>query len=377
MKGLWSRPWLRLLALFAALAFVSWAVYRLRGALAPFAVAFGLAYFLNPVVNVLERIFARAFGDRIGLRKVPPRAAAVGVLAVIVMLVLAVAVVLVVPAVYHQVSDTVAKVPEYFRVVRAKLAPFYQRMNLEYPQQTEEARQRLIAAIRDNIPQILSPLTRFLARMFGSALGFVLTLLNLLIIPVFTFYLLYDMNLIREGMRDLVPLRHRPYVYSRFGEVDRLLSAFARGQVTVCLILGTFYSIALTACGVPMGLLVGFVVGFFNLIPFTSYLLGLPLTLALSWVDDQSTTRLIAVAVVFTFGQFVEGNFITPKVVGESLGLHAVVIMLAVLAGGTLFGFIGMLLAVPVTASLSVFWKDLRDAYLRSEFYRGAPASGP
>jgi predicted PurR-regulated permease PerM len=181
------------------------------------------------------------------------------------------------------------------------------------------------------------------------------------------------MNLIREGVKELVPVRHRPYVYSRFGEVDRLLSAFARGQVTVCLILGTYYAIALTACGVPMGLLVGFVVGFFNLVPFMSYLLGLPLTLGLSWVDDQSVPRLIAVAALFTLGQFVEGNFITPKVVGESLGLHAVVIMLAVLAGGTLFGFIGMLLAVPVTAALSVFWKDLRDAYLRSDFYRGSP----
>ena len=373
MKGAWSRPWVRLLALVAVVALVGWGLYRLRGALAPFAVAFGLAYFLNPVVNALEGTFARAFGGRFGLRKVPPRAAAVGVLAVVVILTLALAVVLVVPAVYHQVSDTVAKLPEYFRVVRAKLEPFYQRLNLQYPEQTEEARQRLIAAIRDNIPQILSPLTRFLAGMFGSALGFVLTLLNLLIIPVFTFYLLYDMNLIREGLKELVPIRHRPYAYSRFKEVDRLLSAFARGQVTVCLILGTFYSIGLTACGVPMGLLVGMVVGFFNLIPFTSYLLGLPLSLALSWVDDQSTTRLIAVAVVFTFGQFVEGNFITPKVVGESLGLHAVVIMLAVLAGGTLFGFIGMLLAVPVTASLSVFWRDLRDAYLRSDFYRGSP----
>src|SRR5262245_64921332 len=119
------------------------------------------------------------------------------------------------------------------------------------------------------------------------------------------------------------------------------------------------------------------VVGFFNLVPFMSSLLVLPLTLALSWVDDRSTTRLIAVLVVFAIGQFAEGNFITPKIVGESLGLHAVVIMLAVLAGGTLFGFIGMLLAVPTTAALSVFWKDLREAYLRSDFYRGAPPIGP
>jgi predicted PurR-regulated permease PerM len=195
--------------------------------------------------------------------------------------------------------------------------------------------------------------------------------LNLLIIPVFAFYLLFDMNHIQEGMKELVPHRFRPYAYSRFAEVDRLLSAFARGQVTVCLILGVFYAIGLSACGEPMGVVVGFVIGFFNLIPFMSYVLGLPLALVLSWVDDQSLTRLLVVAAVFTFGQFVEGNFITPRIVGQSIGLHAVVIMLAVLVGGTLFGFVGMLLAMPVTAALSVFWSDLREAYLKSAFFQG------
>jgi predicted PurR-regulated permease PerM len=106
-----------------------------------------------------------------------------------------------------------------------------------------------------------------------------------------------------------------------------------------------------------------------------SYVLGLPLALVLSWVDDQSLTRLLVVAAVFSFGQFVEGNFISPRIVGESLGLHAVVIMLAVLVGGTLFGFPGMILAVPTTAALSVFWRDLKAAYLGSAFYtHGAPA---
>jgi predicted PurR-regulated permease PerM len=198
------------------------------------------------------------------------------------------------------------------------------------------------------------------------------------VIPVFTVYLLFDMNRITEGVAQLVPYRLRSYLYSRWAQVDRLLSAFVRGQITVCLILGSFYAIALTLTGVPMGLLVGFVIGFFNLIPFMSYLLGLPLALLLSWLDDASPTRLVIVAAIFTFGQFVEGNFITPRIVGERLGLHAVVIMLAVLVGGTLFGFPGMLLAVPSTAALSVFWADLRDLYLDSEFYRaGAPPPAP
>ncbi len=375
-RGFWQRPLVQAAAVALFLLAAGLALYQLRQPLMPFAVALGLAYFLNPVANGLERVFVRS-GNRL-LAKVGPRTAAVSVLALVVVLLFAAAVMFVVPAVYHQVSDTVAKMPEYYRVVRGKVEPVYQSLYERYPAQTEEVRQRVISTVKANAPQILSPVTRFLARAFGSVLGFFLTVLNLLIIPVFAFYLLFDMNHIQQGMKELVPPRFRPYVYTRFKEVDRLLSAFARGQVTVCLILGVFYAIGLSACGVPMGVVVGFAIGFFNLIPFMSYVLGLPLALLLSWVDDQSLTRLLVVAAVFTFGQFVEGNFITPRIVGQSIGLHAVVIMLAVLVGGTLFGFVGMLLAMPVTAALSVFWSDLREAYLKSAFFQGnAPPPAP
>jgi predicted PurR-regulated permease PerM len=340
--------------------------------LTPFAVAFGLAYFLNPVVNAMERFFTHDIAKSRLLRGwLEPRAAAVGVLSVLVVLLLALVVLVAVPQVYEQVAETVRKMPEYMRTLRAKVEPAYQRLNLRYPDQMEELRQRIELGLRENLPSVLTPLTRVVTLMFSSLLDFVLTLLNLVVIPVFTVYLLYDMNRIREGARDLVPPRLRPYVLSRLAEVDRLLSAFARGQITVCLILGVFYALGLTLCGVPMGLLVGFGIGFLNLVPFMSYAIGLPLALTLSLLDDKSLGAAAAVAAVFTFGQFVEGNFITPRIVGESLGLHAVVMMLALLVGGTLFGFIGMLLAVPTTAALSVFWADLRSLYLRSGFYGG------
>jgi len=336
-------------------------------------VAFAVAYFLNPPVNALERFFDRALARSGRLRgRIDPRALAVVLLTLVVVTVVALVLAFVVPAAYHQIAEAVAKLPAYMATLRAKVEPVYQRLNLRYPEQTEEVRQRIEEAVRDNAPQLLAPLTRAVHAAFSSLLGFVLAVLNLLVIPVFVLYLLYDMNHIRIGIAELVPNRHRPYVYSRAAEVDRLLSAFARGQVTVCLILGVFYAVALTACGVPMGLLVGLIIGFFNLIPFMSHVIGLPLALALSWIDDQSLARLAVVAGVFLFGQFVEGNFITPRIVGSSLGLHAVVVMLAVLVGGTFFGLIGMLIAVPVTAALSVFWADLRTLYLRSEFYRGA-----
>ena len=371
MKDLLQRSWVRLLLIAAGLAAVLWLVFALRDPLTPFAVAFALAYVLNPLVNRMERGFARVL-PRVPLgSRLPPRAAAVGVLAVLLVVVVVVVAVVVFPLVYHQVADAVAKVPNYLAVLRAKVEPAYQRLHLRYPEQTEEARHRLASAMKSNVPRLLSPLTRMLGQAFSSLLNFVLALLNLFIIPVFAFYLLYDMNHIREGMKDLVPVRFRPYMYSRMGEVDRLLAAFVRGQLTVALILGAFYAVGLTLCSVPMGLLVGFIIGLFNLVPFMSYILGLPLALVLSWLDDQAPARLLAVAGVFVLGQFIEGNFVTPRIVGGSLGLHAVVIMLAVLVGGTTFGFVGMVLAVPATAALSVFWSDLRDWYLGSEFYSG------
>ena len=375
MRELLRKPLVKVALAAVGVVLLYWGLSRLKEVLTPFAIAFAVAYVLNPPVNAMERGLARLLKRLPILRgRLDPRLVAVGILAVTVVLAVALVLLFVVPAAYHQASETATKVPEYLKVLRAKVEPAYQRLHLQYPQQTEETQARALAFFKENLPQILSPMSRGLSTAFSSLLSFVLTLLNVFIIPVFVFYLLYDMNKIRTGVRELVPSRYQPYLSSRLGQVDHLLSAFARGQITVCLILGSFYSIALTLCGVPMGLLVGMAIGFFNLVPFMSYILGLPLALLLSWLDDQSLPTLGAVAVVFLVGQFVEGNIVTPRIVGETLGLHAVVVMLAVLVGGTLFGFIGMLVAVPTTAALSVFWADLRDFYLGSDYYRGGPA---
>jgi predicted PurR-regulated permease PerM len=372
------RPLVRLAVILALVALFFWAVYALRDVLTPFAVAFGLAYFLNPVVNGLERAFARAgLGGVTGIRaRIAPRTAAVGVLVVGLLVVLAVAVMLVVPGLVRQATELAANLPGYLQSLRDRGGPLYADLEARYPQQVEAARQRLTEAARTALPSMLAPVWRAVGAAFSSVMGFVLALLDLVIIPVFAVYLLFDMNRIKAGAAALVPHRLRPYVYSRLQKVDRLLAAFVRGQVTVALLLGVFYAVALTFCGVPMGLLVGFVIGLFNLIPFMSTVLGLPLALVLSWVDDRSLPTLAVVFAVFAFGQFVEGNFISPRIVGQSVGLHAVVIMLAVLVGGKLFGLVGMFIAVPLTASLSVFWTDLRDWYMASDFYRRAERRG-
>jgi predicted PurR-regulated permease PerM len=360
----------RVLLWLGLVAVLVWAVIRLQGILTSFAVAFVLAYFLNPATNALERIYAQVFRR---FRWIGPRAVAVGTIFVGLVLVVVLVALIVVPTVYRQVTETAAKVPAYVEKIRAEIEPAIQRLNLRYPKEFEETRQRLIEAVRSHIPEIVAPIPGIVGAAFSSVLAFVLTILSLLVIPVFAAYLLYDMNAICAGIASLVPDRYRDYAYSRTRAVSRLISAFVRGQVTVCLILGSFYAVALTACGVPMGLAVGFLVGFFNLIPNMSTLVGLPLVLTLSWLDDQSWRTLLVLTGLFFFGQIVEGNFITPRIVGQRVGLHAVVIMLAALVGGTLFGFIGMVVAVPVTAALSVFWADAKAWYLASDFFnRGA-----
>ena len=374
MKTVFHNPWVRLLLVVGLVALLLRLMWGLRDALTPFAVALALAYFLNPLVNRLETWF-RVRTPWMASR-VAPRTAAVGVITLGTVLVFVLGLLLVVPALYNQAADAIANVPRWFQQARARVEPLIQRLHLRYPEEYEQIRDQLQQSLRTIVPAVASPVTRVLRNAFSSGLNFVLTLINLVIIPVFAVYLMFDMNRIRAGAAELVPPRHRPYMYARLRQVDGLLSAFARGQITVCLILGAFYAIGLTFCGVPMGLLVGFVIGLFNMIPFMSAVLGLPLGLILSWLDDQSLTRLLAVAGVFAFGQFVEGNFITPRIVGQSIGLHAVIIMLAVLVGGTAFGFTGMVLAVPVTAAFSVFWSDLEAMYRRSRFYSGEDA-GP
>ena len=365
MKELLRNPWVRLAATLAAVVLVVRALGDVREVLTPFVIAFALAYFLNPLVTAMERMVSRGGG------RLHPRTAAVVLIALLVVLVLVCMVVFVIPAVYHQVSEAVRRLPDWLRALRGRLEPLYQRLNLRYPEQTEEVRQRVMAALHERLPGLVAPMTHAATRAFTSLLAFVLAVLHLLVIPVFTLYLLHDMNRIQHALSELVPPRHRPYVYSRMSQVDDRLSAFARGLVTMCLIMGSFYAVTFTLLGVPMGLLVGFVMGFFHMIPFMAGALGLPIVLVLSWVDDQSPKRLIGIVTLFVVSNLAEHNVLSPRLVGQRIGLHPVVVILAVLIGGTAFGFFGMLVALPTTAALSVFWPDLREAYLQSAFYQG------
>jgi predicted PurR-regulated permease PerM len=205
-----------------------------------------------------------------------------------------------------------------------------------------------------------------------SALSIISAVVFIVVVPVVAFYLLLDWDNMVARIDNLVPRDHAGVVRQLAGEIDQVLAAFVRGQLTVCLVLGSYYAVALMLAGLQFGLVVGAIAGAITFIPYVGALVGGILAIGLAlfqfWGDWLS---IGIVAAIFALGQFLEGNVLTPKMVGQSVGLHPVWLLLALSAFGTLFGFVGMLVAVPIAASMGVLTRFAVGQYQRSLLYRG------
>jgi predicted PurR-regulated permease PerM len=194
----------------------------------------------------------------------------------------------------------------------------------------------------------------------------------LVVVPVVAFYMLMDWDHMVARIDHLLPRDHAPVIRRLAGEIDRTLASFVRGQGTVCLILGTFYAVALMVVGLQFGLVVGLIAGLLTFIPYVGALVGGALSVGLALFQFWGDWWLIvAVAAIFQVGQMVEGNILTPKLVGSSVGLHPVTLIFALSAFGTLFGFVGMLVAVPVAAAIGVLVRFALEQYQQGLLYRG------
>jgi predicted PurR-regulated permease PerM len=190
--------------------------------------------------------------------------------------------------------------------------------------------------------------------------------------PVVAFYLIYDWHRMIATVDGWVPVRHRATVRQLAREVDAAISGFVRGQSAVCLILGSFYAVALTLAGLNFGMLIGLVSGLISFVPYVGSLTGLVLSLGVAvaqfWPEWTSIATVLA---IFVVGQFIEGNVLAPKLVGESVGIHPVWLIFALLAFGYLFGFVGLLVAVPLAATIGVLARFALKQYLASPVYTG------
>ncbi|WP_121064214.1 AI-2E family transporter [Chachezhania antarctica] len=334
------------------LAVVFW---YLGNVLLPFVIGGAIAYFIDPIADRLERW---------GLS----RTAATALITVLGILLFVTVFLLVVPTLITQTTELIQIAPQIFRDARDFLTERYP--DLLEPDSTLR---NALATVDETLKNAA---TTIAGAALGSAMSFVNMLMLVVIVPVVSVYLLLDWDRMIANIDELLPRDHAPVVRQLASEIDRTLSSFVRGMGTVCLILGIYYAGALMLVGLQFGLVVGFVAGMVTFIPYLGALIGGVLAIGLALFQFWGEwTQVGLVAGIFIVGQVVEGNFLTPRLVGNSVGLHPVWLLLALSVFGALFGFVGLLIAVPVTAALGVLARFGVRQYLQSKLYTGL--SGP
>lgn len=353
--------WLLTLAIFVAFLMLFSSI------LLPFIAGMALAYFLDPVADRLERI---------GLS----RLMATVVILVSFVVVFVMSLMIIIPVLASQFNEFIQRVPAYV----TQLQTFIATSNASWLPDWVDGQ---MGTIRENFSRYLSEGVGFLGTLVeqiwnsGKAL---LDIASLLVVtPVVAFYLLLDWDRMIEKVDSWVPRHQLGTVRQLATELDNTIAGFVRGQGSLCLILGIFYAVALSAAGLNFGLLIGFFTGMISFIPYVGSTVGLLLSLGVALVQFWPDFIWVGViAGIFFLGQFIEGNILQPKLVGKSVGLHPVWLMFALFAFGALFGFVGVLVAVPAAAAVGVLVRFAISRYLDSDLYYGtsvvlAPPSQP
>jgi predicted PurR-regulated permease PerM len=339
-----------------ALAALSFFLWLFAGILLPFVVGMTLAYFLDPIADRLERIgLSRLFAT----------------LAILItfIVVFIIFIMLVVPILATQLVDFGSKLPSYI----ARLQALATDENLKWLHDTLGID---AATLQRNIGSILGQATSIgttvLQSLWTSA-GTVVNIASLFVVtPVVAFYTLLDWDRMVSKVDDWVPRDHVDTVRAIGKDINTAIAGFIRGQGLVCIILGVMYATGLIAVGLNFGLLIGMAAGLISFIPYVGSIIGLGLALIVAIVQFwPDWIMLAAVVLVFVIGQFFEGNILSPKLVGESIGLHPVWLMFALFAFGSLFGFVGLMIAVPAAAAIGVLVRFAVARYKLSPLYRG------
>jgi predicted PurR-regulated permease PerM len=344
---------------FLALILVLW---LLSPILLPFIAGLVLAYFLDPVADALERL---------GL----PRVAATAVILLLSILLLVLIGLLIVPILGDQIVKFAGDLPSLMQSLLA-------RFNEVAPQWVKDAIARSGTDIQGSISDIAGKAAGWTAVLLASVWSGGMALVNILsllvVTPIVAFYLLADWDRLVAKVDSWLPRDHAVQIRNIFADIDAALAGFIRGQGTVCLLLGLFYALALTVAGLKFGLVIGLGAGLLSFIPYVGALVGglvaIGVGLVQFWPDF---TSILIVVGIFAVGQFIEGNFLSPKLVGSSIGLHPVWLMFALFAFGYVFGFVGLLLAVPLAAAAGVLVRFALNQYLASKLYRGVPREMP
>lgn len=337
-------------------------LYLLREILMPFVAGMAIAYFFDPVCDRLERA---------GLSRT--WSTVVVTVGFVILFLLFVG--LLVPMLIEQGAALAAKLPLLADLVREGL----QRLLAQVEHQGDaELLERIRAAVASQLGRLADIVGTLLGGVLTGGIALVSFLSLLFLTPVVAFFLLRDWDRMLAKLDGWLPRRQAPTIRRLARETDEILAGYVRGVALVCLILGGFYAIGLSAVGLGSGLIVGLIAGLLSFVPYLGAAIGLLLSVGLALLQFDEIWRVLAVAAIFFAGQAAEGNFLTPKLVGDRIQLHPVVVIFALLAGGALFGFTGVLLAIPVAAVLGVLIRFSLSQYLASPLYTsGAERPAP
>lgn len=344
----------RTVAYLVAAALFAGLLWSLAPILAPFLAAAILAYIFDPLVNALAR---RGFS-----RSVATGIAVLGLLLLIVLLLL-----IILPLFYKEILQLTQQIPGFVDRLRNEAAPWLTReFGVDVPLDSATLKQ----FIADNAQDASGIIRRLFATFSVGGLAVMGFLINVLLVPVVLFYLLRDWPGLIRKVDDIVPRHLHDGVNEIAREIDAVLSEFLRGQLSVMVIMSVFYVTGLWLAGLNFALPVGLITGLLVFIPYLGSGTGFVLGTIAAVMQFPSMTGVIVVWLVFGLGQLLEGFFVTPRLVGERIGLHPVAVIFALLAFGQLFGFFGVLLALPASAALLVGLRHVGDGYRRSSLYR-------
>ncbi|MFP5358630.1 MAG: AI-2E family transporter [Gammaproteobacteria bacterium] len=323
--------------------------------LTPFAVGAGLAYLGDPIVDRLQRWrLSRTAGVCVVF-------AALSLAGLLLCL-------LVLPMLYTQLAVLLGRIPDMLLWIQDTALPW---LGLSLPAGVQLDADGLKQIVAQNWSRSGDLASAVWAHVSRSGTALLMAVANLLLVPIVSFYLLRDWDHLVRWVRDMIPPRRLPQVSGLAAETDQVLGSFIRGQLYVMTALAVFYSLGLALAGLDLALVIGIGAGMVSFIPYLGSILGIGAALLAMLLQTSEWLPLLWVALVFGAGQVLESAVLTPNLVGDKIGLHPVTVIFAVMAGGQLFGFVGVLLALPAAAVLAVLFRHAKQQWLQSRLYNG------
>ncbi|MBS0582661.1 MAG: AI-2E family transporter [Proteobacteria bacterium] len=350
----------QMLALFVLLGAT---LYFLAPVLTPFAIAAMFAYLFDPLADLLERC-------RLS------RSVAVGIVFLALCLVVTLILLLLVPYLSRQVAAFIEALPQWFAWLQNVAVPWlHERFELDFELPDM---QQVVTVLRAHWKEAGGLAAAIVAGISKSGFAVIAWATRLVVIPVAFFYLLRDWDVMIAKIHDLLPRSIEPTVVRLAREADETLSGFVRGQLSVMIVLGLIYAVGLWAVGLSTGPLIGLIAGVISFVPYLGSITGILMGVIAAIVQYGDVTHVALVGIVFAIGQLLESYVLVPRLVGEKIGLHPVAVIFAVLAGGELSGFLGVLLALPVASVLMVLLRYANERYRASQLYvHEGPAPAP